>query len=260
MTLKLRIVSDLHLDACMMSARPDVGAHAALVAGDSVNGNHLDGLPETLERLFPEPKILVIMGNHEGYRQFDFEQMCSTFAASCAGTRVVPLQRDSLEFPGGVVVIGATLWTDFELFGRHRAANSMAAAASRIMDYRFVGKNGFPIRPADTLAWHVGDRAWIADQARIHHGKRLVCMTHHGPRIQSLARQYANDEASAGFLSHLPDSVLAPFELWIHGHTHTSFDYMVGSCRVVCNPRGYTSLPDVPLENFMFDPDLIIEL
>jgi hypothetical protein len=28
-------------------------------------------------------------------------------------------------------------------------------------------------------------------------------------------------------------------KLWTHGHTHHEFDYMIGSCRVMCNPRGY---------------------
>jgi hypothetical protein len=28
-------------------------------------------------------------------------------------------------------------------------------------------------------------------------------------------------------------------KLWTHGHTHEDFDYMVGSTRVFCNPRGY---------------------
>jgi hypothetical protein len=28
-------------------------------------------------------------------------------------------------------------------------------------------------------------------------------------------------------------------KLWTHGHTHESFDYMIGTTRVVCNPRGY---------------------
>ena len=28
-------------------------------------------------------------------------------------------------------------------------------------------------------------------------------------------------------------------KLWTHGHTHEDFDYMIGSTRIVCNPRGY---------------------
>ena len=31
--------------------------------------------------------------------------------------------------------------------------------------------------------------------------------------------------------------------LWIHGHTHTFFDYVVSGTRVVCNPRGYPGEP-----------------
>jgi predicted phosphodiesterase len=26
---------------------------------------------------------------------------------------------------------------------------------------------------------------------------------------------------------------------WVHGHTHTPFDYMIEGCRVICNPCGY---------------------
>ena len=39
--------------------------------------------------------------------------------------------------------------------------------------------------------------------------------------------------------------------LWIHGHTHESFDYEIGKTRVVCNPRGYASTE----ENKEFRPD-----
>jgi hypothetical protein len=28
-------------------------------------------------------------------------------------------------------------------------------------------------------------------------------------------------------------------KLWTHGHTHDVFDYMLGTTRVFCNPRGY---------------------
>ena len=33
-------------------------------------------------------------------------------------------------------------------------------------------------------------------------------------------------------------------KLWTHGHTHEEFDYMIGSTRVVCNPRGYINYED----------------
>ena len=42
--------------------------------------------------------------------------------------------------------------------------------------------------------------------------------------------------------------------LWIHGHTHESFDYQIGKTRVVCNPRGYASIE----ENHCFRPDYTV--
>lgn len=46
--------------------------------------------------------------------------------------------------------------------------------------------------------------------------------------------------------------------LWIHGHTHDSFDYVVNGCRVVCNPRGYAK--DGVNENRLFDPDFQVDV
>ena len=47
-------------------------------------------------------------------------------------------------------------------------------------------------------------------------------------------------------------------QLWVHGHTHDSFDYTVDGTRVVCNPRGYAKAGVD--ENPRFDPDFIVEI
>ena len=45
-------------------------------------------------------------------------------------------------------------------------------------------------------------------------------------------------------------------KLWIHGHVHNNFDYMIGDTRVICNPRGY----EMYQENFEFKPDLEVDI
>jgi len=45
----------------------------------------------------------------------------------------------------------------------------------------------------------------------------------------------------------------------VHGHIHESFDYQVGNCRVVCNPRGYLQ-HGRGLENKRFNPALVVDL
>ncbi len=48
--------------------------------------------------------------------------------------------------------------------------------------------------------------------------------------------------------------------LWVHGHTHSSHDYRVGPCRVVCNPRGYQTLEMPQPENAAFRVDMVVTL
>jgi len=77
-------------------------------------------------------------------------------------------------------------------------------------------------------------------------------VTHHAPSIQSIVDRYRADPVSAAFASNMDDFILEHKPLlWIHGHTHESFDYEIGKTRVVCNPRGYASTE----ENQQFRPD-----
>ncbi len=51
--------------------------------------------------------------------------------------------------------------------------------------------------------------------------------------------------------------------LWTHGHTHHHFDYMVGTTRVFCNPRGYQSLKGDGSfwgEETGWDDEMVIEI
>ena len=50
----------------------------------------------------------------------------------------------------------------------------------------------------------------------------------------------------------------ARVRLWVHGHTHDTFDYLVKGTRVICNPRGYAK--DGVNENLRFDPNLTIDI
>jgi hypothetical protein len=72
-----------------------------------------------------------------------------------------------------------------------------------------------------------------------------------------VAPRYAQDLGNAGFASHL-DHMMGRAALWVHGHTHDSFDYAVAGTRVLCNPRGYPV--GGGFENPMFVPELVVEV
>jgi hypothetical protein len=71
---------------------------------------------------------------------------------------------------------------------------------------------------------------------------RYVVVGHHAPsRISTKPRYQKDVVVNGGYSSSLDDFILdhPQIRLWTHGHTHDTFDYMIGSTRIVCNPRGY---------------------
>ena len=72
--------------------------------------------------------------------------------------------------------------------------------------------------------------------------QKFVVVGHHAPSRLSTHPRYKHDTLMNGaYSSSLDDFIVdhPQIKLWTHGHTHEDFDYMVGSARIVCNPRGY---------------------
>jgi len=72
--------------------------------------------------------------------------------------------------------------------------------------------------------------------------QKFVVVGHHAPSRLSTHPRYKHDTLMNGaYSSSLDDFIVdhPQIKLWTHGHTHEDFDYMLGSTRVVCNPRGY---------------------
>jgi hypothetical protein len=69
-----------------------------------------------------------------------------------------------------------------------------------------------------------------------------IVVGHHAPSKSSTHPRYKDEELmNGGYSSDLTEFIIdrPGIKLWTHGHTHEDFDYMIGTCRIVCNPRGY---------------------
>jgi Icc-related predicted phosphoesterase len=93
-----------------------------------------------------------------------------------------------------------------------------------------------------------------------------VVLTHHAPHPGSVHERFAGSIINGAFISDLTELV-EQADLWLHGHAHDSFDYRVGRCRVVCNPRGYAqnrkeaaAVGELVFENPAYCSELVIEL
>ncbi len=192
------------------------------------------------------------------------------------GTRVHVLDDDQVVIDG-VRYLGCTLWTDFELridsaFGTASdAATGIEAARRSMMDYQCINIVDGPsqhgheparrrLRPEDTLSIHRQQRERLRSSLEAPFEGLTVVVTHTAPHRGSLSDRFAGDWTSTAFVNELPQEFFKVPTLWVHWHTHASFDYRVGTCRVVANPRGYLTGRMKRPENLNFDDALVVTL
>lgn len=194
--------------------------------------------------------LVMVCGNHEFYGHKVYKVL-RELRAALDGTRVHLLNRSELILVVrgyAVRFLGTTLWTDFALYGETRIERCLAAAAISKNDYRriTVGPDDIGhavwrrLVPRDTLGFHHRDRKWLRDRLGQRFAGPTVVVTHMAPSIRSVPPEDAAEPIGATNASDLEGFIeeTKP-DLWIHGHTHSSADYAIGSTRVVCNPFGY---------------------
>jgi len=248
--MRIHILSDLHVEFGLI-APPDVDADVIVLAGDI--GVGMKGI-RRIARDLPDKPVLFVAGNHEYYGG-NFQLVNQQLKQLC-GPKLHFLNNDVVII-NGVRFLGCTLWTDFQLFGN--AVQAMLAVGMAMNDYvniSFRDENGKrKLRPEDTLALHQLSHAWLQEELNKPFAGPTVVITHHAPHPNSLLPGSEEDILSAAYVSDLSDLMGKP-QLWIHGHTHSSWDYEVDGTRVVCNPRGYYRYQP----NMDFDPGFIVEV
>jgi len=117
--------------------------------------------------------------------------------------------------------------------------------------YRDAGGNSHVrtarFTPEDAVEDHKKMLEYIKIMVEGKHDQKIVVVGHHSPSKLSTHPRYAKEEImNGGYSSDLSEFILdhPQIKLWTHGHTHEDFDYLIGSTRIVCNPRGYINYED----------------
>jgi predicted phosphodiesterase len=264
--MKLKIVSDLHLEFEDLVIPNDEGCDVLVLSGDILVAEDLYDYPSPdpytpgamanfgrrmqsaqrfrnfLKRVSETfPHVIYVAGNHELYhgkwvKGINFlRDYCRTNFSN-----VHFLERDIVTVDD-ITFVGGTLWTDMN----RGDPLTLHAVRDMMNDFRIIlnDEKGFTrLKPMDTAIRHRETLGYIKTIVAGMHNEKFVVVGHHAPSRLSIHEKYKNDYLMNGaYSSDLSEFILdhPQIKLWTHGHTHHCFDYMIGSTRVVCNPRGY---------------------
>jgi Icc-related predicted phosphoesterase len=252
--MKIALLSDLHLSLHPLP-QPRTEADVVVLAGDL-------GRPAAAIEwagAFDVPTLFVA-GNHEFYGS-DLASVTAALRALAAGTRVRVLEREAWQ-RRGVRFLGCTLWSDHRLHAtpeERELGRQQALAFVRDFSRIAASPDGTCFTPELSRELFDASVAWLEARFAEAHAGPTVVVTHFAPSRLSIHPRFEGSPINACFVSDLADRI-ARWQpaLWLHGHTHDSFDYRLGATRVVCNPRGYA--PGGVVENACFDPQLVLEV
>lgn len=262
----IRVVSDLHLefmrgDWAIPETKKDAETTLVL-AGDIGIANKAYTYEPFINRVCEQFKhVIYIMGNHEHYHG-KFPTSINKLNAIIKDEylNVHVLEKDSIVIDG-VAFVCATLWTNMS----NHDALCIETCRLKMNDYDIIrtGPFGEPwkrrLQPIDTIKDFMNARHYIFKEIvkQKDAGNEVVVVTHHGPSFSSVPEKYIGDIVNGAYVSDLSEDILGLEDnqpvVWIHGHMHDNFDYMIGNTRVVCNPRGYDTSDKKNL-NPDFDP------
>lgn len=264
--MKISIASDIHLEIADLNLKNVDSADVLVLAGDILVAQDLHDHPKPTVPYPPEiirtlgsrqlkaqnyrdfikhvsfqfPRVIVIAGNHEFYHgkwQGSLKTLRDEYSVF---PNVHFLENDVCKIDN-VTFVGGTLWTDC-----NKGDPITLHALSNVMnDYRVIrnDKMGFTkLRPAHTLSRHRNTLEYFKSVIDAHREDKVVVVSHMAPSSMSIHENYKHDQITNGaYYSDLSQFILdrPQIKTWIHGHVHTAFDYQIGDCRVICNPRGY---------------------
>ena len=271
--MKIALTSDVHLEFGDLDIVNDQDAQVLILSGDICVAADLDmrdrcqtemGLARWRSEMFHDfferctanfPHVIYVMGNHEYYHS-DFATALSDMRRKLAHLSNLHILEREVKTIDDVTFIGGTLWTDMNkqdpltLYHMRTMMNDFRVIQNSSVPVHFRTQEGeFKTRvgklsPEDVVVEHVKMKQYIEVTTAMlgKNPNKYVVVGHHSPSKQSTHEIYADDTVmNGGYSSDLDEFIMnhPEIKLWTHGHTHHSFDYMIGQTRIMCNPRGY---------------------
>lgn len=265
MKKKVIVVSDLHLESSNMKLE-NLQCDVLVLAGDISQDFSI--LPRFFEyNVPPEVEMIYVPGNHEYEGKRDYQVMNNLKELEEEFPNLHVLQNSAIDLHG-IRFIGTTLWSNFEGQGITYKEEVKKWCKFNVVDFTYIFKK------MNNDGYNQKHSSWTPEDMEKEFNKAYqfleyelkkretqlpkFVVTHFAPTDLSLDPQYKKGLHSAYWVNHLPE-IMGFSDYWVHGHTHSSFDYDFEGTRVICNPRGYSKTYDLS-QNVNFNKNFSIEV
>lgn len=243
--LKIRILSDLHLEFDPGHKHIDCGEDIILCAGDMGSVRSRDNALLYIKRA--AKPFYYIVGNHDFYHG-EWSEVFK-FWSSVDLPNFHFLHNTAIDL-GTHTLLGTPLFTDFKLY--ETPAVSMKEARKYINDFRLVIDGKDNLRP-ERYAKEFAVAYNFLDVAITEATKPVIVMTHWCPSHDTVSKEYLGDAINPFFTSECRILMREPVKVWIHGHSHTEYRGKINGVDVIRHPKGY------PHERYDYKP-MVIEI
>lgn len=238
--MKIALLSDIHMEH---GIRPEIKLNedvdVLVMAGDiGYNVEAIDYVWTTFSTRCRH--IVFVAGNHEYYRGVYQPVLAAMKAHASEFVNFHFLENEAIEIDG-YHFIGATAWSDFRMCASRALAIHQG---ENWADYRAIswreGEKTRLFHPNDSLLMNSNSHTYIFSEIASRGRAKTIVVTHFAPSPNSISKAFQLSNSNFFYANTWTGDIdeFGPL-LWLHGHTHSMFDYMIGNTRVLCNPMGY---------------------
>ena len=276
--MKFALASDIHLEFGNIILENTENADVLILSGDICVAKDLkdkdspnvlgeNNMSNRIHKFFEIcctnfPNVIYIMGNHEHYHG-DIETTYSILKDKLQHlSNLHILENEHIELHD-FIFFGGTLWTDMN----KEDPMTLAVVKQYMNDYGYIKDSSLEVSfktfdddgavsfkkrdghfsPERSMEIHRNFLRKLKEVIDNNSNKKIFVVGHHAPTKLSTKPRYKEDyHVNGAYSSDLSEFMLdhPQIKYWTHGHTHDEFDYMIGSTRVMCNPRGYDGYED----------------
>ena len=224
MAIKIQIFSDTHLEHRLSDGTlPTVAAEVCIVAGDLCGHAQLESYLRDIGSRYA--KVFYVPGDHEFFNT-TVDQLHRDVKLFCP-------QNVEYLYPGKVVTyegqrfLGCTLWFSEEQNPEHKTW-----ILEKLSALKYIHATTYEALVTEGRK----HRRWLAEACR----SGDIVVTHHLPTNRSVGGQWQGYYANSTKVNQCDDIITsARPSLWVHGHSHSRFNYTYGETRIISNPIGY---------------------